>query len=352
MNWQTILPLIQKDLTIFFRNKFYTLITVMALVAYIGVYYLMPDTVDEIIEVGLYAPSSSAEAAKVLEDDGISFQLFESEATLQQAILDEEIGSGIAFPENLFQDVAAGRKPTVTIYVPSDIDDDIKDAMRVVVEAMTLTLTGRSLNIEANEVILGRDMAGEQVLPRNRMLPLLAVFVLMFETMGLASLLAEEIQAGTIRALLVSPMGTRELFTAKGVLSVSMVFLQVVVLMLVVGALKSAPLIILTTLFLGALLVTGIGFLMGAAGKDMLSVMAWGVLAMILLGVPSFGVLFPGTMTVWAKFIPSYYLVDTLNQVINFGAGWSQITNNLLLLLVWDVALLFVGGAVLKRKFA
>lgn len=352
MNWQTIPPLVQKDLTIFFRNKFYTLITIMGLVAYIGVYYAMPDKVDEIIEVGLYAPSSSDEAAKMLEDDGISFRLFESESALQQAILDEEIGSGIAFPENLFQDVAAGGKPTVNIYVPSDVDDDIKDAMQVIVEAMSLTLTGRSLNIEANEVILGRDMAGEQVLPRNRMLPLLAVIVLMFETMGLASLLAEEIQSGTIRALLVSPMGTREFFVAKGVVSVAMVFFQVVVLMLVVGALKSGTLIILTTLFLGALLVTGIGFLMGAAGRDMLSVMAWGVLAMLLLGIPSFGVLFPGTMTVWAKFIPSYYLVDTLHQVINFGAGWPQITNNLLLLLGWDVALLFVGAVVLKRKFA
>jgi ABC-2 type transport system permease protein len=352
MNWQTIPPLIQKDLTIFFRNKFYTLITVMGLAAYIGVYYAMPNSVSEVIEVGLYAPSSSAEAAKVLEDDGISFQLFESEAALQQAILDEEIGTGIAFPENLFQDVAAGRKPTVHIYVPSDVDNDIKDAMKVIVEAMTLTLTGRSLNIEANEVVLGRDMAGEQVLPRNRMLPLLATIVLMFETMGLASLLAEEIQSGTIRALLVSPMGTREFFAAKGVISIAMVFLQAVVLMLVVGALKSGALIIITTLFLGALLVTGIGFLMGAAGRDMLSVMAWGVLAMLLLSVPSFGVIFPGTMTVWAKIIPSYYLVDTLHQVINFGAGWSQIANNLLLLLGWDVAMLFIGAAVLKRKFA
>ena len=352
MNWQTIPPLIQKDLTIFFRNKFYAFITIMALVAYIGVYYAMPDTVNEIIEVGLYAPSSSSEAAKMLEDDGISFQLFESEASLQQAILDEEIGSGIAFPENLFQDVTAGKKPTVNVYVPSDVDDDIKDAMKVIVEAMSLTLTGRSLNIEANEVILGRDMAGEQVLPRNRMLPLLATIVLMFETMGLASLLAEEIQSGTIRALLVSPMGTREFFAAKGVISVSMVFFQVVVLMLVVGALKSAPLIILTTLFLGALLVTGIGFLMGAAGRDMLSVMAWGILAMLLLGVPAFGVIFPGTMTAWAKFIPSYYLVVTLHQVINFGVAWTQISNNLLLLLIWDVTLLSIGVAVLKRKFA
>lgn len=352
MNWHTIPPLIQKDLTIFFRNKFYTFITIMALAAYIGVYYAMPNAVNEIIEVGLFTPSSSAEAARMLEADGLSFQVFENRADLQRAILDDEIGSGIAFPENLLEDVATGRRPTVDIYVPSDVDAGIHEAMRVIVEAMSLTLTGRSLNIEANEVILGRDMAGEQVLPRNRMLPLLATIVLMFETMGLASLLAEEIQAGTIRALLVSPMGTGEFFAAKGVISVAMVFTQVVVLMLVVGALKSNPLIILTTLLFGALLVTGIGFLMGAAGRDMLSVMAWGVLAMLLLGAPAFGVIFPGTMTGWAKVIPSYYLVDTLHQVINFGAGWSQISNNLLLLLVWDVALLSTGVAVLKRKFA
>lgn len=351
MNWQTIPPLIRKDLTIFFRNRFYSFITIVALVAYIGVYYVMPDKVDEIIEVGLYAPSTSAEVAKMLDDDGISFQLFESVDALEQAILADEIGSGIAFPENLIEDVTAGAKPTVGIYVPSDVDQDTRDAMMVIVEAMSLTLTGRSLNVEANEVILGPDMAGEQILPRDRMLPLFAIVVLMFETLGLASLLAEEIQSGTIRALLVSPMGTRELFVAKGIVSVSMVLFQVVVLMTATGAMRYEPLIILTTLFLGALLVTGIGFLLGAAGKDMLSVMAWGVLAMILLGIPAFGVIFPGTMTGWAKLIPSYYLADTLHQVINFGAGWSQVSSNLLLLLAWDVALLFVGATVLKRKF-
>ena len=56
------------------------------------------------------------------------------------------------------------------------------------------------------------------------MLLLFAVVVLMFETLGMSSLLAEEIQTGTIRALLVSPMGTRGLFIAKGSLSVSIVW--------------------------------------------------------------------------------------------------------------------------------
>src|SRR5690606_19056447 len=76
MNWQTIPPLIKKDLMLFFRNRFYTFITIVALVAYIGVYYAMPDSVDEIIEVGLYAPSTSAEATRMLDEDGISFEVF------------------------------------------------------------------------------------------------------------------------------------------------------------------------------------------------------------------------------------------------------------------------------------
>lgn len=351
MNWQTIPPLIKKDLTIFFRNKFYAFITILALAAYIGVYYAMPNMVDEVIEVGLYAPSTSAEVVEMLDEDGISFQLFDSEDSLKQAILAEKIISGIAFPENVVQDALAGAKPTVAIYTPSDVDRDTREAMQVIVETMSLTLTGQSLNIQANEIILGPDLAGSQILPRDRMLPLFAIIVLMFETMGLASLLAEEIQSGTIRALLVSPMSTRELFLAKGIVSVSMVFFQAVVLMTAVGAMQYEPLIILATLFLGALLVTGIGFLMGSTGKDMLSVMAWGILAMILLMVPSVGVIFPGTMTGWAKLIPSYYLVDTVHQVVNYGAGWSQISNNLLLLLIWDTALLLLGATVLKRKF-
>ena len=351
MNWQTIPPLIRKDLTLIFRNKFYTMITIVGLLAYIGVYFAMPSQVDENIEVGIFAPSGSTEIIAQLENEGLTFQLHESVESLKQAVLDDRIVTGIALPPNFQQDILAGVKPTVDIYLPSDIDQDTQEAMQVVVETIFLTLSGQELNIDANEVILGPDLSGQAIPPRDRMLPLFAVVVLMFETLGLSSLLAEEIQAGTIRALLVSPMGSRELFIAKGLLSVSFVLLQSSLLMIAVGAMFTAPLQILTILFLGSLLVTGVGFLLGTVGKDMLSVMAWGVLAMILLLIPSFGVLFPGTMTSWAKLIPSYFLVDAIHQVINFNAGWAQISNNLILLLAWDLVLLFGGAAVLKRKF-
>lgn len=352
MNWQTILPLIKKDLTLFFRNRFYAMITILALVFYTGIYYAMPADVDEVIEVGLFAPAQSAQAAKILADDGITFRVYESAEAMKQAILAEEILSGIAFPENILESISLSEKPVVHVYLASDLDADMREIMTVMVEAISLTLTGRGLNIEANEIIIGRDMAGEQIPIRNRILPLFAIVILMFETMGLASLMAEEIQVGTIRALLVSPMGTREFFVAKGIISIGLVLAQACILMLAVGGFATQPLIVFTTLLLGAFLVTGIGFLMGAAGKDMLSVMSWGILAMIVLMVPSFGVIFPGLMTSWVMLIPSYYLVDSLHQVINFGAGWEQVANNMLILLVWIVVFLTAGSLILKRKFA
>lgn len=351
MKFAILLPLLRKDLTIFFRNRFYTFITIVGLAAYIGLYYAMPEVVDEVFEVGLYAPSTSAEAVKILENEGIRFTPYTSETDLRQAVLETMIISGIVFPENMVQAVQAGDKPTVRIYLPSDIDQDTQDVLRVMVETLSLALTGKPLNIDASEVTLGRDLAGQQIPQRNRMLPLFAIIVLMFETMGLASLLAEEVQASTIRALLVTPLTTGEFFLAKGLLSVGLVMTQALVLMTAVGAMRYEPLIMAATLLTGALLVTGVGFLMGAAGKDMLSVMAWGVLAMILLGIPSIGVLFPGTMTGWVKLIPTYYLADTVHQVVNFGAGWAQVGSNLLISLTWSAAFLTAGALVLKRKF-
>jgi ABC-2 type transport system permease protein len=223
--------------------------------------------------------------------------------------------------------------------------------MQIAVEALSLGMTGQTLNIETNDILLGRDMAGMQVPPRDRILPLFILVLLMFETMGLASLLAEEIQTGTIRALLVSPMSAADLFFAKGLVSVGLVMFQAVVITPATGALFAAPLLLLVTLLLGALLVTAIGFLIGAAGKDMLSVMSWGVLVLVLLGIPAFGVLFPGMLTGWSRLPPSHYLADTIHQVINFGASWQQVYNNLLILLAWNAALLLAGVLVLKRKF-
>jgi len=97
-------------------------------------------------------------------------------------------------------------------------------------------------------------------------------------------------------------------------------------------------------------LATGVGFIIATLGKDMMSVMAWGIIVLIILFIPTFGVMFPGTITDWVKAIPSYYLVDTVHRATNFGAGWGNIWPNLLILLGFDVALVWIGIVALRRK--
>jgi hypothetical protein len=99
-------------------------------------------------------------------------------------------------------------------------------------------------------------------------------------------------------------MGVGEVITSKGIISVLMTFTQAALLMLIIGGFRQQPLIIAVTLLLGALLVTGIGFLMGAVGKDFLSVIGSGIPAIILLSIPAMGIAFPGLLTGWARMIP------------------------------------------------
>ncbi len=97
-------------------------------------------------------------------------------------------------------------------------------------------------------------------------------------------------------------------------------------------------------------MVTGLGFLMASVAKDLLSVVGWSIPAIIVLSVPPFGVLFPGTVTAWAKLIPSHYLADTLHKAANFGASWADLWPNLLILLAFDAVVLWLGATVLKNK--
>jgi ABC-type multidrug transport system permease subunit len=51
------------------------------------------------------------------------------------------------------------------------------------------------------------------------------------------------------------------------------------------------------------------------------------------------------------QYIPSYYLVDTLHRVINYGASWNDVMPNLLTLFIIGIGTLIIGSVVLRRRF-
>jgi ABC-2 type transport system permease protein len=350
MNLRIIRALVAKDLSLFFRNRFFAIVTVLGIIFYLALYFwVMPKSVDESLDIGLYTPVMPP-AFEQVEAEGLEIQLVESEEELKEGVITGQYLAGIALPADILESLISGQKPKISVYFASDVPQENKDAVEVIIRELAYQLAGQSLTVEVSEVVLGPDMMGMQIPPRDRIRPLLAVLLLIFETFGLANLISEETERRTINALLVTPVTVKDLFAAKGITGISLAFGQAGLFMVIAGGMNHQPLIILVTLLLGAVMVTGVGFIIAALSKDFMSVLAWGMVALIPLFIPSFGIMFPGAVTGWVKVIPSYYLVDTVHRVASFGAGWSDIWLNLLILLGFNVALVWVGIWALRRK--
>jgi hypothetical protein len=351
MSWPIVRALIAKDFTLFFRNRFFAFISVLGIAAYIAIYFVMPASVDEELDIGLYAPVIPP-IFEQLQGEGLSIEVVDSVDVLKEAVIEGEYLAGVALPEDIMEKIASGDKVTVDVYFASDTPQELKDAVTNLIEELAYMQSGQALSVEISEEVVGPDMLGQQIPTRDRILPFFAIFIILTETLGLSTLISEEIESRTVQAILITPMTVKGLFLAKGITGVSLAFGQALLFMLATGGLNQQPLIILITLLLASLMVTGIGFLMASAGKDLMSVMAWGLPAIIVLAVPAFGVMFPGTVSDWVKVIPSYYLVDTVHLSANFGLGWGDIWQNLLILLGFDIAFIGLGIIALRRKLS
>jgi ABC-2 type transport system permease protein len=351
MNPKAVRALVAKDFTLFFRNRFFALVTSLALVVYVALYFVMPGSVDETLEIGLYAPGWSPIAGDI-QQQGLEVHVAESEDDLKDGVTAHDYVAGIILPADMAEKLASGQKPRIDLYFASDTPEEAKEAVSSLIRELIYAQTGQPLAVDfSTQVLPGPDMAGKQIPPRDRMRPLFAVLLIVFETYGLATLITEEIEHRTIQALLVTPVSVKDLFAAKGITGITLAFGQGALFMALVGGLNEQPVIVILALLLAALLVTGVGFLIASLAKDMMSVLAWGVLALVILVIPGMGIMFPGVITGWAKVIPSYYVVDTVDRVANYGAGWPDIWQNLLILLAFDVAFLLIGMAALRRRF-
>ncbi|MCK4368524.1 MAG: ABC transporter permease [Dehalococcoidales bacterium] len=350
MNWRIIGTLVSKDLSLFFRKKLIMALTALGLVFYLVIYFVMPSSVNENLKIGLYAPVIPPVFEQV-QEEGLEIEVVESEEALKEAVAEGQYIAGVVLPADLMEKFQSGQKPKIILYFTPDAPEEIKDAVEVLIKELAYLQTGQTLAIDISEEILGPDMVGMPIPPRDRLRPLLAILIIMMEMLGLANLISEEVERRTVHALLVTPMTVIDLFVAKGITGVGLAFVQAVLFMSIVGGMSRQPLIILVALLLGAVLVTGVGFIIAAVSKDFMSVLGWGVLSFIILLIPSFSVIAPGVITGWIKILPSYYLVDTVHRAANFGSGWGDVGINLLILLGFSLAILWIGITVLRRKF-
>jgi ABC-2 type transport system permease protein len=351
-----IWAIVRKDLVAFSRDRFYMLITVLGLAAYVAVYWLLPSSVDETIEVGFYWPGAAPQLVAPGSGQGLDLVAFASAAELRDAV--EGTGGvsvGLEFPPDFAASIVSGSPATVRVLLTADVPAEYRLAMTGFVRELAYSLAGAELPVAqpaTSEIILGPDRAGDPVSLQEKMGPMFVFFALLIETFALATLVAAEIQARTVTAVLATPARLSDLLAAKALIGTALAFGEAIALVALIGILGANPIVLVLALLLGALLVTGFGLIAGSTGKDFIGIVFWSLLFMIPLAIPSFAVLFPGSAASWVRALPSYGLVDAIVAVTAYGEGLGDVLGSLLMLAAW-CAIAFAGGLIaLRRKVA
>jgi len=351
MNRDVVGAIVRKDFVTFTRDRFYLFITVLGLVAFVAMYWLLPSSVDETIRLGVSYPSGQGFLGPAAEAnaDELSITVFPDRGSLYAAIEEgeQDIVAGIAFPAEL-----VGGSAPVELLVPAGVPPEYLPLMEGIATQAALFVSGdsSSINLATRTVVLGTDRVGDQVSMQEQMRPLLAFFVLMMETLALASLVSVEVQERTVTAVLVTPARTRDFIAAKAVLGTILALAEVLLLMILIRGFVGDVPVLLAALVLGALLVTGVGLLAGSSGRDFMGVMFLALALMIPLMIPAFGALFPGSADAWIKVLPTYGLVEAIVGVTTRGESWSDVAPALFALGAWCLILLGLGASILRRR--
>lgn len=348
---------LSKDLRTHARDRFYVVVSIVSLVFFVGVFWLLPDRVDETLHLGVHVDGpSDLLAALVGEEDGIEITSFGSSDELAAAVeAGDPVVAGLDLPPGFLDRLTADEKPSVRVVLRSDAPEELRPALSGLVRELAFALAGETPPVAAPELdaaVLGVDRTGVQMSMRDRMRPVFVVFALFVEMFALASLVAGEIQQRTITAILVTPARIRDVLAAKTIVGMLLAFSQAAVLMVATGAATRGVLLLVVALLLGAVLVAGVGLIAGSIGKDFVEVVFWSLLIGLPVMVPAFGAIFPGSAPTWIQVLPGHGLVQVMVGTTAYGDGWAEALPYLGMLAAWCVVIFALGVAFLRRRVA
>jgi len=360
-----VFAIVKKDLAQILRNRFVAVISVLSIVVFALIYYLLPSSVNEVFKMGFYLDISQeaatefglqggvediasrlSEAGKQEAEEGLELVWAESVEDLKRLVEEGEVSAGVSF-------VISDQGPELVLYVSSKTPDEVIEAGEAIGSEIGYALIGYELPADFQATVIGQDMVGQQIPMRDRMRVILLAFVFLLELFSLGNLLMEEVQRKTALALLVTPVTLKDFVSAKAITGILNTFFLGVLTALLLGALTAGTwLAILLLMFLGAAMMVGIAFIVGALSRDFISMSMISMIPFVILVIPGFLVIYPGFDSPILKAIPTYWLLEPLNGILNYGMGLSDYTMSLVYIVLFIMAFFVLGFVILRRRLA
>lgn len=275
---------------------------------------------------------------------------------MERVLIDDRLNAGLILPEGFDAALMEGGQPALQLVVnPQQGDGGI--ALRA---WLTHALWDRT-NQPFPSVVATETLASKGPSPLSQRQEQMALWLVMsLVTTGVyvvPALLVEEKQSRTLNAVLTTPAGYGELVLAKaGVGLIYGLLSSGLILALNEGWGNNVGLVI-GAVFLGALVLVGLGLLLGGLFDDMPTLNTWGTVAMLVLMLPGalHGLLVSGLFRLgllqWGvRLLPTYHVLDAVYAALSDQIVPERMALNLALLAGMAILLVFFVVVMLRRR--
>lgn len=354
MNLSCVAAVARKDTIAALRNNL-VLLALLGGIIFSLMYYALPSTVEETFMLGVYDRGHSQVVSELLKTDeeGVYIGFFTSEEELKKAIEREDYLVGIVYPEDFDSQIMTGQKPHIILYFKSGQPESVRTAVQYLMQLfIEYAVQGGEVTYNIEEEVLGEDMAGRHVPLREQSLPLYIVIALVMEMWTISTLIVEENAAGTLRAVLVTRASPSDVIMAKGVVGISYSLIVALTILVLTQSIRGNIPVLFLGVLLGSIMAVSMGLFLGSLTKDIVGSYAYVSVPLLILVLPGLLIFLPDVSLSVIKAIPTYYLVDAFNQILNYGGGLQAVWKDFLVILVCDIVFFVLGIYALRRRYS
>ena len=296
-----------------------------------------------------------------------------STADLKDMVQRGDLEGGIVIPGNYSQSLLTGQQGTLII-VTDDSNPQISSTIQAAlsgvfnamgqqialhnVQTLNSTVTNplaviQPFNVQTQGVISGHPSYFDFNAPG-----IMAMTVMMSVMTGLPVAISQEKEIGTMDGMMVAPVNRLSILLGKTAAQTARGLIQgLIILALAIGifnvTIQGSILLVFALLLLGVFSFVGLGIVITSFTKDQETaqmLMMTLMFPMMFLG----GVFFPIQQMPWymqdiSKFLPLTYASSALRKVMVLGAGVSQISTELIILIAFGVVMIAIALPVFRR---
>ena len=349
MSMRRIVVLIKKEFKYGSKSYFFIYAILAPLLATLLVNLVFGSLFSNKPNMGIFDPGNSQIVDSLKQMESINLQVYPSETILKEAVKTGTQDVGIVLQENVDSMIKKGELTKITTYVWGE--SLLKS--RVIADA-ALMAQMRNTSWEKPPVdIIPVFLGDKNNIPwKDRIFPsiiLMAIFISGFAIPSTS--LVEEKEKKTLGAVLTTPVTQSEIFISKGLTGIGVSMVMGISILILNHSFNTQLGLISILLFLGAVMATCFGLILGAFMKEVSSVYSAIQGLGILIYAPAIFYLFPKIPKWIGKCFPTYYVLNPLMETTRGAGSWSTVYPDVLFLMGILVVLITIALRVaLKTK--